>query len=123
VRLDREVREAGARLLVMSVPAIQEVDEEMMADVERTSQKVCMKDPPPYRQLDKLLDELDIEYLNLLAAFREAQQQADVELFRRSDMHWNAQGHALAARELAAALEHRGYLGAIKRQLIEILRQ
>ena len=112
-RLDHEVRETGARLLIMSVPAIQEVDEDMMADVERAApEKVCMREPPLYRQLDELLDELDIEYLDLLAAFREAQRQAGVDLFRKVDLHWNSRGHALAAGELAAILKHRGYLGA-----------
>jgi SGNH hydrolase-like domain, acetyltransferase AlgX len=112
-RLDREVRAAGARLVVMSVPSVQEVDADMMAEVVRDApEKVCMENPPPYEQLAKLLQELDIDYLNLLPAFREAKRQTGVELFRRSetDMHWNPQGHALAARELAKALKSRGYL-------------
>ena len=112
-RLDHDVRVAGARLIVMSVPSIQEVDEDMMAETVRDApEKVCMEDPPPYRQLDKLLREIDIEYLNLLSAFREAERETGAELFRLSetDMHWNPQGHALAARELATALESRGLL-------------
>jgi lysophospholipase L1-like esterase len=110
-RLNREVRATGASLLVMSVPAIGEVDEDVMAQLVRHApQPLCLGQAPAYRRLGELLRELDIDYLDLLPAFRDARQQTGVELFRRSDQHWNPQGHALAARELAAALEHRGYL-------------
>ena len=34
-RLNREVSNAGARLLVMSVPAINEVDEDVMQGIQR----------------------------------------------------------------------------------------
>jgi hypothetical protein len=123
-RLNRDVRAAGARLLVMSVPAITEVDEDVMArHIQKAAMRkpkrggqdapqadrLCLEDPPAYRRLSKLLRELDIDYLDLLPAFREASQQG-VELFRRGDEHWNPQGHALAAEELAAALVRRGYL-------------
>jgi hypothetical protein len=112
VRLNRDVRAAGARLLVMSVPAIEEIDEDVMSRVVRDSaqaDRLCLEEAPAHRQLGELLRELDIDYLDLLPAFRDARRQTGVELFR-SDKHWNPQGHALAARELAAALEHRRYL-------------
>jgi lysophospholipase L1-like esterase len=105
-RLNRDVRGAGARLLVMSVPGDHEVEENRVEN----DNYACVKETFSYRRLGKLLDELDIDYLDLLPAFRDARRQTRVELFRRSDGHWNPQGHALAARELAAAIEHRGYL-------------
>ena len=113
-RLHSEVSAAGARLLVMSVPAIEEIDEDVMARVVRDApqaDQLCLEEAPAYRQLSELLGELDIDYLDLLPAFRDAKRQTGVELFRRrGEHHWNQQGHALAARELAAALKHRGYL-------------
>jgi hypothetical protein len=96
----------------MSVPAMNDVDEDVMTRIIREAPqgvRLCLEDPPAYRQLSKLLRELDIDYLDLLPAFRDARRQTGVELFR-SDKHWNPQGHTLAARELAAALEHRRYL-------------
>ena len=62
------------------------------------------------KRLGNLLAELDIDYLDLLPTFREARRRVRAELFRRSDQHWNPEGHALAARELAATLERAGYL-------------
>jgi len=127
-RLHRDVQEAGARLLVMSVPAVIEVDEDAMARHIRKAAKysrrksrrsdqdvlrgdrLCLEQPPAFRRLDTLRRELDIDYLDLLPAFRKARRQTGVELFLPDDEHWNPEGHALAARELAAALEHGRYL-------------
>jgi hypothetical protein len=112
-RLNREVNAAGARLLVMSVPAIDEVDEDVMESIERDAPqpgRLCLEQASAHRRLGELLAELDIDFLDLLPAFRDARRHTGVELFRRSDWHWNPQGHALAARELGAALENRGYL-------------
>ena len=83
-RLDSEVRAAGARLLVMSVPATPDVDADVMARFKREApqaDRLCLEDPPAYRRLGKLLKELDIDYLDLLPAFREARRQTGVELF------------------------------------------
>jgi hypothetical protein len=111
-RLNQEVRATGARLLAMSVPAIHEVDEDVMTRVlsQFSPNRLCLEQAIGYRRLAELLGELDIDYLDLMPAFRYARRQSGVELFRRSDLHWNPQGHSLAARELAAALEDRGYL-------------
>ena len=112
-RLDYEVRVSGARLMVISVPAIHEVDEDEMAQISRDApqpDKLCLQQAPAYQHLAKLLKELDIEYLDLLPVFRDTWRRTRTELFRRSDKHWNPQGHALAAQELAVALEDRGYL-------------
>ena len=112
-RLNREVRAMNARLLVMSVPAIEEVDEDVMMRVERKApepDRLCLEQAPANQRLGELLAELDVAYLDLLPAFRAASRPTGVELFRRSDDHWNPQGHALAARELAAALERGSYL-------------
>jgi hypothetical protein len=112
-RLNREVRAMNARLLVMSVPAIEEVDEDVMARVVRNApepDRLCLEQALANQRLGELLAELDVAYLDLLPAFRAASRHTGVELFRRSDDHWNPQGHALAARELAAALERGSYL-------------
>jgi lysophospholipase L1-like esterase len=102
----------------MSVPWIPETNDDVeavtrrvMREAPQEAERLCVEEPPAYRRLRKLLGELNIDYLNLLPAFREARRQSGVELFRGGDdRHWNPQGHALAARELAAALERGGYL-------------
>jgi hypothetical protein len=51
VRLNREVRAAGARLLVMSVPAIEEIDEGVMSRVVRDSpqaDRLCLEEAPAH---------------------------------------------------------------------------
>jgi hypothetical protein len=75
--LDREVRAAGGRLLVMSVPWIQEINEDVeavmrgvMREAPQEAERLCVEEPPAYRRLSKLLGELNIDYLDLLPEFR-----------------------------------------------------
>ena len=74
-RLNREVRAAGGRLLVMSVPWIPEINEDVedvmrrvMRDAPQEAERLCLEEPPAYRRLSKLLGELNIDYLDLLPA-------------------------------------------------------
>lgn len=61
----------------------------------------------PERRLERLSREHGIEYLPLLEAFREDQARTGRPLHIEWTGHWNAAGHALAARTLAGPLrEH-----------------
>jgi hypothetical protein len=105
-RLDSVVREAGARLVIFTVPAQHEVEPRTMERVKSefyAPDLLCLDQAPAYSRLEAIAGRLGIEYVNLLPDFRrEANNGTD--LFR-SDRHWNAAGHALAARRLAPLLD------------------
>lgn len=97
-------RETGAGLLVVLIPKKEQVfpalapqafDLPLGADLEA-----------PNRRLTAYLKERKIAYLDLLPAFREAN---DRELYWKADLHWSWKGEALAAelvaRRLARGLE------------------
>ena len=46
------------------------------------------------------LSDLNIEYINLLPEFRKATRKYESNLYRRSDGHWNENGHHTAARHV-----------------------
>ena len=53
-----------------------------------------------YRVMLDLLDESGIDYIDLLPTFRKAVASGSQQLYFRQDGHWNAAGHALAARAI-----------------------
>jgi lysophospholipase L1-like esterase len=63
----------------------------------------------PNRVLSRMLAERGIPTLDLLAPIRQAYRQGE-RLYFPEDRHWNAAGHRLGARELAAFLEREGLL-------------
>jgi hypothetical protein len=107
MRLNREIVETGARLLVFSVPAIQDVNIRKMNKVMKKSPKdglLCLHEAPGYTRLAGILEELQIDYLDLLPKFRKETQSSGTNLFRESDRHWNEAGHKLAAENILSAL-------------------
>ena len=48
----------------------------------------------------EVLEEVGLEYIDLLPVFREAVKNGAEQLYFREDGHWNPAGHALAAAEL-----------------------
>ena len=113
-RLRDEVKAIGARLVVFSVPALFDADLEFAKDMERTAKTkdlaLCVEGSPAYRHLSKVLERNEIAYIDLVPDFRKAVTNEGRQLFVRGDWHWNAEGHALAARAIHNALMSRGYL-------------
>jgi len=106
-RLNREISEAGSRLLVFSVPAMHDVDADRMNKVIEDAPRsglVCLEEAPAYTRLAGTLDELQIEFIDLLPVFRREVQGSNNSLFWRSDRHWNEDGHLLAAEHILSAL-------------------
>ncbi len=92
---------AGAQLLLVYVPALVQIEDEDwkmkrelhgLAGEEYDLQK-------PDRQLKQLAETYQIPFLDLYTPFKE---QARTQTLYHRDSHWNAQGHALAADEVAA---------------------
>ncbi len=112
-RLKRDVEAAGAELVVFTVPAWQEVDPGYMNRVLKATghpEDYCLPQAPGYDRLAGLLAGQGIVYVDLRPAFQEAEGQADRELFRWSDRHWNAEGNFLAAWEVYRTLDGGGLL-------------
>jgi len=104
-RLNSVVTESGARLVIFTVPAQHEVEPQTMDRVRSDfydPELLCLDQAPAYSRLGAITESLGIEYVNLLPDFRR-EAGSGTDLFR-SDRHWNAAGHALAARRLASVL-------------------
>jgi hypothetical protein len=101
----------GAAVLVLALPTEQQVDPAAAAAwIERFGLRESELDfDRPGRVLAELTRDARIPCFDLAPAFR-ARVAAGDTLFVRGDHHWNAAGHALAAR---AALE------AVRRELVD----
>ena len=101
VRLNREVQQAGAKLVVFDVPGMHEVDSDYIAQVKALdpNHEYCLDTLPGNAYLNDLLSGMDAPLIDLVPAFRQEESQG-VELFRSVDQHWNEAGHALAAQEV-----------------------
>ena len=110
-KLKEEVQSHGGELVVFTVPAIEEVSLEYMqavtADVTYPA-NLCLEEAPSHARLTRMLTELDIELISLLQDFRRVMRQDEINLYQ-SDLHWNPEGHALAAERVVSALIVRGY--------------
>lgn len=112
-RLAEAVDRDGARLAVFSVPALHETDRHFMAKAVETlshTNRLCLEDPPGFKRLAGLLENSEIEYIDLLPAFRKAAEQDNETLFYKSDRHWNPAGHRVAAKTLLREMASRNLL-------------
>ncbi len=113
-RLKRDVDVIGSSLVVYSVPALQDTSSAYMKKVKlkiKDPDQFCFEEAPGYKRLRHILNELGIEYLDLLPEFRKATKEGRI-LFRQSDRHWNPEGHSLAARKIIYMLEKNKLLPA-----------
>lgn len=112
-RLRDDVQEAGAELVVFTVPAYHEVDSEyiqaVLSAVDDPS-AYCLEEAVGYDRLKSVLNQYGILYADLLPAFRQSNRLGQRPLFRSSDRHWDEQGHALAVWEVYSVLEGNGLL-------------
>jgi hypothetical protein len=95
-RLNQAVVQAGARLIVFTVPANFEVEPHKMQIVLKQAEnpeQLCLEEDIANKRIKQMLDDLQIPVIDLMQPFREA----DVPLFYDLDPHWNVEGHRLAA--------------------------
>jgi hypothetical protein len=102
-RLKNKVSSNGAELFVFTVPAQHEVLEEEIRSTSNHELISCA-----YDNLKEVLGELGIGYIDLLPSFREISRNGNQNLFRRSDRHWNEEGHYMAAEIVYKALKDSG---------------
>jgi hypothetical protein len=106
-RFQSDVANSGAELIVFSVPSLHEVEGQRIAKVSNRD-LICLEEAPGHERLRGLLADLEIEYIDLLPSFRE-RHSGKRSLFRRSDRHWNKNGHQLAASMVYQALKEKGF--------------
>ena len=107
-RLKRDVEATGSKLIVFSVPALEEVSPKEWKKLQAKAthpNRLCLAEAPGHKRLKAVLKELDIDFVALLPAFRQAHQTEGTELFWYSDRHWNPAGHALAAKQVLSFLK------------------
>ena len=103
--LQREVTQAGARLLVAGVCTKEQVVPGYFQ--KKLGGRADVSDfdlSYPNRRLAALLDDLGVPFADLTPAFLAATRQGET-LFHEYDLHWNARGHARAGERLSEALE------------------
>lgn len=98
-------RKNGAEFVVFLVPARIQVDAAYQAAVARRHPSVRLDLEAINARLLRHAGENGLRALDLLPSFREAGRAEEKALFHQiDDRHWNAAGHRLAARQVAAFL-------------------
>jgi len=105
-RLKQDVESSGARLVVFTVPSMNEAN----AGSSSGEGNSCIGEAPGYKRLNNILHQLGIDLIDLLPDFKRATQKDGVQLFRQSDKHWNPAGHALAAERVVSELMNKKLL-------------
>ena len=105
-KLKGDIEATGGKLVVFSTPALVDASASYMKEVSlkvENHHDICFEKAPGYNRLKEILNELQINYVDLLPEFRKAMNNG-TNLFRRSDRHWNPEGHALAAQIVLSKL-------------------
>lgn len=113
-RLELDVARAGGRLVVFSVPAVPSVDRRWARRIQRSFKRpelVCFEEAPGHRRLARVLEALEVPFIELLDDFRRRVESTGERLYHDSDLHWNEAGHRLAAERVALELLARGLVG------------
>ena len=113
--MQEQTRASGAELAVVLVPSYWQIyPAEWEAALQRSDLGVdrAWDLGRPNRRLREIAEAFQIETLDLLPRMRLAASDGQ-QLYFRLDQHWNAQGHAVAAEELAGFV--RGRVAAARR--------
>lgn len=112
-RLDEDVAASGARLAVVAIPHVWQVDSAVAARfgaaAARANLAVDLETPP--RRLAAAARRLDWDYLDLLETFRSAHGETGVYDGIGPEAHWNDRGRAVAAEAICDLLDRRGLAG------------
>jgi len=113
VKFRDDVQAAGARFVVMTIPAAEQIDDDAQAETEKRIGRKLDWDRPD-AVLVPFAREHGITILPLAPKFREVYAQTKEPLYgfggKGNHGHWNERGHALAASTLLEFLEKEGLL-------------
>lgn len=105
VGIDRLAERHGARFLLFTVPERIQVDATYRAFLGRLYPGLELETLRVNRALAELAETHGLRFLDLVPAFQRSVDSGAGPLhFQMRDRHWNAAGHRLAAREVAAHL-------------------
>ncbi|MEO5617323.1 MAG: SGNH/GDSL hydrolase family protein [Candidatus Eisenbacteria bacterium] len=107
VEVREEARRQGAEFVLLSIPSGAQVHAEARANRpgwERWGEFPGLSLEAPERRLAVRAAECGIEFVPLLPAFRAEAERSRAPLHIHWSLHWNALGHAVAARTLSARL-------------------
>ncbi|MCC7367365.1 MAG: SGNH/GDSL hydrolase family protein [Chloroflexi bacterium] len=111
-RLKLRAGEHGAPLVLVGVPDWRALDPVQWRQelFRNRSQRRPASPEAPTDRLGQIARRLELPYVDLLPAMRTASATNGAPLYYAVDGHWNAAGHATAARALGEAIEHGGYI-------------
>ncbi|MDQ2693571.1 MAG: hypothetical protein M3Y68_16155 [Chloroflexota bacterium] len=118
-RFNEEIKAHGAKLVIFTVPAVEEVSPEYMEAVKDDvafPEKLCLEKAPGHVRLSHILMKLDIDQIPLLSDFRTMMRENGINLYQ-TDLHWNPEGHALAAERVVSELIRRGLLPVLEKEI------
>ncbi len=118
-RFNEEIKAHGAKLVIFTVPAVEEVSPEYMEAVKDDvafPEKLCLEKAPGHVRLSRILMKLDIDQIPLLSDFRTMMRENGINLYQ-TDLHWNPEGHALAAERVVSELIRRGLLPVLEKEI------
>ncbi len=105
-RLQSDTLARGAPLVIVGVPDWRALDPEVWRQAlfsNRRQQRPASPEAPT-DHLGQIAERLGAPYLNLLPAFREEAARGGGPFYYAVDGHWNAAGHAAAARAIAPSI-------------------
>ncbi|MCH7709224.1 MAG: hypothetical protein IH884_12105, partial [Myxococcales bacterium] len=105
----RLARSAGAEFTILYVPTIVQVDPERRRRAEHAFSGLPFDHTRINRALARFCAAHQISLLDPLDAFVAANRERPV-FYQLEDHHWNAEGHAVATRELARFLDREGLI-------------
>ena len=119
-RFKELVESHDSKLIVFSVPTLEEVSLDYMKAVKADvtyPDRLCLEEAPGHARLSRTLTELGIEQISLLPDFRRVMREDGINLYQ-SDLHWNPKGHALAAELVVSELIQREFLSTTKEETL-----
>jgi hypothetical protein len=102
VRLNQEVAQRGAKLVVVIIEAPEQLNPAELERIMTARPDLTWDVEAPNQRLNAFLTNQNIPHLDLLPVFREAVAHPETPpLHFRHDQHWTADGHTLAAETIA----------------------
>ncbi|MFM1919365.1 MAG: hypothetical protein RLZZ303_999 [Candidatus Hydrogenedentota bacterium] len=109
-RLQDDVVSGGAQFALFSIPSKLQSEARYEKAVSKAYPDLQLDLDRPNARIAAMCEQRKIPFLDLLPDFRQEISDGKVLSHQRGSSHWNAEGHALAARQVATWLRDSGLL-------------